>query len=94
MERSKPWSVFLAVELAPLRINAVSPGIIDTPWWSTMSTERRDAIFAQAVGTLPVGRLGTAEDVAEAIVFVATSGLMTGTIIECEGGGRMPLPAR
>jgi NAD(P)-dependent dehydrogenase (short-subunit alcohol dehydrogenase family) len=39
-------------------------------------------------------RLGTPEDVAEAIVFVATNGFMTGTIIECEGGGRVPLPAR
>lgn len=84
----------LAVELAPLRINAVSPGGIDTPWWHSMPSERREAIFAQMKATLPVGRLGTAEEVAEAIVFVATNGFMTGTVIECDGGGRMPLPAR
>lgn len=59
-----------------------------------MAGERKEAIFAQAVGTLPVGRLGTAQDVAEAIVFVATNGFMTGTVIECDGGGRMPLPGR
>ena len=84
----------LAVELAPLRINAVSPGIINTPWWNAMPTDRREAIFAQAVATLPVGRLGTPDDVAEAIVFVATNGFMTGTVIECDGGGRIPLPTR
>jgi NAD(P)-dependent dehydrogenase (short-subunit alcohol dehydrogenase family) len=84
----------LAVELAPRRINAVSPGIIDTPWWNTVPGDRRQAIFAQAVGTLPVGRLGRADDVAEAIVFVTTNGFMTGTVIECDGGGRFPLPTR
>jgi NAD(P)-dependent dehydrogenase (short-subunit alcohol dehydrogenase family) len=84
----------LAVELAPRRINAVSPGIIETAWWSTMPSERREAIFAQAVATLPVGRLGTPDDVAQAIVFVATNGFMTGTVIECDGGGRIPLPVR
>ena len=79
----------LAVELAPLRINAVSPGIIDTPWWNAMPSDRRQTIFAQAVATLLVGRLGTADDVAEAIVLVATNGFMTGTVVECDGGGHL-----
>jgi NAD(P)-dependent dehydrogenase (short-subunit alcohol dehydrogenase family) len=84
----------LAVELAPLRINAVSPGVIDTPYWDAMPTDRKEAIFAQAMRKLPVGRLGSAQDIAEAIAFVATNGFMTGKVIECDGGGRMPLPAR
>jgi NAD(P)-dependent dehydrogenase (short-subunit alcohol dehydrogenase family) len=58
-----------------------------------MPGERREAIFAKARATLPVGRVGTPEDVAEAIVFVATNGFMTGTVIECDGGGHIPLPA-
>jgi NAD(P)-dependent dehydrogenase (short-subunit alcohol dehydrogenase family) len=59
-----------------------------------MPGERRAAIFAQAAATLPVGRVGTAEDVAQAIVFVATNSFMTGTVIECDGGGRIPIPGR
>jgi NAD(P)-dependent dehydrogenase (short-subunit alcohol dehydrogenase family) len=83
----------LAVEPAPLRVNVVSPGIIDTPWWNAMPSDRRQTIFAQAVATLPVGRLGTADDVAEAIVLVATNGFMTGTVVECDGGGHLgPTP--
>lgn len=82
----------LAVELAPLRINGVSPGVIDTPWWNRMPAGRKDAIFRQTAATLPVGRLGKPEDVAEAIVFVVTNSFMTGTVIECDGGGRIPLP--
>jgi NAD(P)-dependent dehydrogenase (short-subunit alcohol dehydrogenase family) len=78
----------LAVELAPVRVNAVSPGVIDTPWWSAVPAQQRDAMFAQAAEALPVGRVGTPEDVAEAIGFVATNGFMTGTVIECDGGGR------
>lgn len=69
------------------------PGIIDTPWWDAMPAAQREAIFAQAATTLPVGRVGTADDVASAIVFVATNGFMTGTVIECDGGGRFPRPA-
>ncbi len=82
----------LAIELAPLRVNAVSPGIIDTPWWDAQPATLREAIFARAAAALPVGRVGTPDDVAAAVVFVATNGFMTGTVIECDGGGRFPLP--
>lgn len=79
----------LAKELAPLRVNAVSPGVIDTPWWNKMPAEQRQAFFAQMAATLPSRRVGTAEDVADAIAFVVGNGFVTGSVVECDGGARL-----
>jgi NAD(P)-dependent dehydrogenase (short-subunit alcohol dehydrogenase family) len=79
----------LAVELAPIRVNAVSPGVVDTPWWSAMPDEVREGYFAQAEKALPVGRVASAEDVAESVVHAATNRNLTGTVIESDGGGRL-----
>jgi len=79
----------LAVELAPVRVNAVRPGVIDTPWWNAAPNEFKQAVFAQASQTLPVKRVGTADDVAAAIVMVATNGFMTGTVLDVSGGGTL-----
>lgn len=79
----------LAVELAPIRVNAVSPGLVDTPWWSAMPDEARESYFAQAEKALPVGRVASAEDVAESVVLAATNRNLTGTIIESDGGARL-----
>lgn len=76
----------LAVELAPLRVNAVSPGVIDTPWWHAMPADQRRAYFDAAAAATPVRRIGTAEDVAGAIVYLAGAGYVTGTVLECTGG--------
>jgi NAD(P)-dependent dehydrogenase (short-subunit alcohol dehydrogenase family) len=79
----------LAVELAPVRVNAVRPGVIDTPWWNAAPKELKRAVFAQASQTLPVKRVGTADEVAAAIVMVATNGFMTGTVLDVGGGGTL-----
>ena len=79
----------LAVELAPIRVNAVSPGITDTPWWSGMPAEMRDSYFEQARTVLPVRRIASPDDVAESVVLVATNPNLTGTVIESDGGGRL-----
>ena len=79
----------LANELRPLRVNAVSPGVIETAWWGNIPQEQRQAMFAQSAAALPVGRIGRATDVAEAIVFLVRNGFMTGTVIECDGGLRI-----
>lgn len=79
----------LAVELAPIRVNAVSPGIVDTPWWDGMPAEVRDTYFEQARAALPVRRIATADDVAESVVLMATNPNLTGTVIETDGGGRL-----
>ena len=79
----------LAVELAPRRINAVSPGLVDTPWWNGMPEEERKAFFAQITQVLPSRHLATPEDIAEAVVLVAANRNMSGTVIEADGGGRL-----
>ncbi len=79
----------LALELQPLRVNAVSPGIIDTPWWDQLPAEQRDAIFQTTAIKLPLGHIGKATDVATAIVFLAQSTFITGSILECDGGARI-----
>ncbi len=79
----------LALELRPLRVNAVSPGVIATPWWDRVSEEFRNNYFAQTAAALPVERIGEPEDVAQAIVFLIQNGFMTGTIIDCDGGARL-----
>ncbi|MFB7663523.1 SDR family oxidoreductase [Kitasatospora sp. NPDC056138] len=80
----------LAVELAPLRVNAVSPGVIDTPWWDQVPTERRAELFEGLAATTPVGRVGRAEDVAEVIRLLVGNTFMTGTVIDCTGGVNLP----
>lgn len=79
----------LALELKPTRVNGVSPGVIDTPWWDDMSQERRQAAFAQIAASTPVGRIGQPEDIARAVLLLLTDSYMTGTIIECDGGARI-----
>ncbi|GIF51590.1 short-chain dehydrogenase [Asanoa ferruginea] len=79
----------LAAELAPIRVNGVSPGLVDTPWWSALPADARSAYFAQAAAALPTGRVATADDVAEAVVLAATNPNLTGTVIESDGGARL-----
>ncbi|MFD9124706.1 SDR family oxidoreductase [Kitasatospora sp. NPDC059571] len=79
----------LAAELAPLRVNAVSPGVVDTAWWSGIPEPDRAAFFAGIAATLPVGRIGTPEDVAQAITYLAGNGFTTGTVLDCAGGATL-----
>jgi NAD(P)-dependent dehydrogenase (short-subunit alcohol dehydrogenase family) len=79
----------LAVELRPLRVNAVSPGVIATPWWDRVPEGFRNDFFAQSAASAPVGRIGQPEDVAQAIVFLIQNTFMTGSIIDCDGGARL-----
>ncbi|MFJ8621438.1 SDR family oxidoreductase [Kitasatospora sp. NPDC093550] len=79
----------LAAELAPVRVNGVSPGLVDTPWWSGLPEEARRAYFAQAAERLPARRIATAEDIAEVVVLAATNANLTGTVIEADGGARL-----
>ena len=76
----------LAAELAPVRVNAVSPGIIDTPWWSFLPDDQRQAQFTAAAGSVPAGRIGTAADVAGAVAYLVDASLVTGTILPMDGG--------
>ena len=82
----------LAVELAPVRVNAVSPGIIDTPTWAAMAADEREALFTRLAAALPVGRVGSAEDVADAIWHLLTNEFVTGTVLHVDGGHRLAAP--
>ena len=79
----------LAAELKPLRVNGVAPGVIDTPWWDFLPPEQKAGAFADFSSRTPVGRIGTADDVAAAVVFLIGNGFMTGHMIVCDGGARL-----
>jgi NAD(P)-dependent dehydrogenase (short-subunit alcohol dehydrogenase family) len=76
----------LALELAPVRVNAVSPGIIDTPIRAAMPEEARRDMLAKTAAALPVGRVGVGEDVARQILAFMTIGFATGSIMYLDGG--------
>ncbi len=76
----------LAVEMAPVRVNAVSPGLVDTPMWSAMPEDRRAAYFQSVAATLPAGQICSADDVAAAILLCMTNPVMTGTVLKLDGG--------
>jgi NAD(P)-dependent dehydrogenase (short-subunit alcohol dehydrogenase family) len=79
----------LAAELRPLRVNAVSPGVIDTPWWDFLTIDQRMAAFAEFAAKTPVGRVGQPEDVAQAIAFLIADSFVSGQTIICDGGMRL-----
>ena len=76
----------LALELAPARVNAVSPGIIDTPIRAAMPEEARRDMLAKTAAALPVGRVGLGEDIARQILAFMTIGFATGSIVYLDGG--------
>jgi NAD(P)-dependent dehydrogenase (short-subunit alcohol dehydrogenase family) len=77
----------LALERAPIRVNTVSPGLIDTPLYARMAAADREALFARSTAALPAHRIGRPEDVAQAILFVASNPFATGTTVTIDGGG-------
>jgi len=77
----------LALELAPVRVNAVSPGIIDTPIRTGMPEAARRDMLAKTAAALPVGRVGVGDDIARQILTFMTVGFATGSIVYIDGGG-------
>jgi NAD(P)-dependent dehydrogenase (short-subunit alcohol dehydrogenase family) len=76
----------LALELAPVRVNAVSPGWVDTPIWERVADQdAKRARFADMAARLPARRLGQAEDIANAICFLVNDSFVTGTVLHAEG---------
>jgi NAD(P)-dependent dehydrogenase (short-subunit alcohol dehydrogenase family) len=80
------WVPTLAAEICPRRVNAVSPGVIDTPWWDFLDDHQKSGLFAEYAQKTPVRRVGSAQDVAEAIAFLVRNTFITGQNIVCDGG--------
>lgn len=76
----------LAKELAPLRVNVVSPGLTDTEAYAGMPQEARSAMLDRAASQLPAGRYGRAEDLAQAYLLAIDNPFMTGAVIDVDGG--------
>lgn len=76
----------LAVELAPIRVNAVSPGVVRTNLWQNMSSAEREQLFESVGKRLPVGRVGEAHDIAQAFLFLMKEGFSTGQTVVVDGG--------
>ncbi len=77
----------LAKELAPVRVNVVSPGVTATDNWRGMAPADREAFYAKVGAGLPVGRVGRAAEVAAAYLFAMGNGFVTGSVIDADGGG-------
>jgi NAD(P)-dependent dehydrogenase (short-subunit alcohol dehydrogenase family) len=76
----------LAVELGPLRVNAIRPSYTDTEFWSFLSEQEREDFRRRVAETAPVRRAGAPEDVAQGAIFLMTNPQVTGTILEITGG--------
>ncbi|SEP32172.1 SDR family oxidoreductase [Propionispora vibrioides] len=76
----------LALELAPIRVNVISPGIIDTPSRSKMPEAARKQFYSDIAGKLPLKRVGNPEDVAKGIVYLLDNDFVTGTVLHVDGG--------
>jgi NAD(P)-dependent dehydrogenase (short-subunit alcohol dehydrogenase family) len=79
----------LAVELAPLRVNAVSPGLTDTAAWQRIPSDIREQMYAKAAAETPAGRVGQPDDVAKAVIAVVSNPFLTGLVLPCDGGKRL-----
>lgn len=76
----------LALELAPIRVNAVSPGVIDTGAWDALGERGKADYFADIAGRNPSRRIGTVDDIAEAVLFAMTNTFLTGQTLHIDGG--------
>lgn len=81
-------AVTLAKELAPLRVNVISPGLVDTPAYDGMPQEAKAGMFAGVAASLAVGRTGVPDDIADAVLFLVSNGFTTGAILDVDGGAR------
>lgn len=77
----------LALEMAPVRFNVISPGIIDTPTRAAMPAEARKTMLENVAKSLPVKRVGLAEDCADQILLMLRNTFMTGSVVYIDGGG-------
>ena len=78
----------LAIELAPVRVNVISPGWVDTPIWNQLGMDKQ-AAFAELAERLPARRVGTPDDIAQAFLSLMYNGFINGTVLHVDGGHRI-----
>ncbi len=76
----------LAKEIAPVRVNTISPGLTATRAYDHMKPQKRAEFFSHVTANQPVSRPGTPEEIAQAYLFAMTASYLTGTIIDIDGG--------
>lgn len=76
----------LAIDLKPLRVNTVAPGVVDTDLWSGMSEEQRVQFYKETRENMPTGRVGDVQDVAESYLYCMSDGNLTGEVIRTNSG--------
>lgn len=79
-----------ALELAPIRVNTIVPGIIDTPIWEQLLGEAgAEEHLQNFTSALPVGRTGTSDDIAKTVLYLIDNGFVTGSSLVIDGGHRL-----
>jgi NAD(P)-dependent dehydrogenase (short-subunit alcohol dehydrogenase family) len=76
----------LCLELAPIRVNAISPGVIDTGAWDALGTQGKADYFRDITARNPARRIGATDDITDAVLFAMTSTFLTGTTLHIDGG--------
>jgi NAD(P)-dependent dehydrogenase (short-subunit alcohol dehydrogenase family) len=77
----------LAIDLAPIRVNLVSPGAVRTELWDFIPEQERHILYREIGERLPVGRVGEPSEVAEAYIYLMKNRFSTGSIVVTDGGG-------
>ncbi|MEW6642723.1 MAG: SDR family oxidoreductase [Pseudomonadota bacterium] len=78
----------LALELAPIRVNALAPGLIDTPLLDALLGDAKRQVLEASAASVPARRVGRPQDVAQAALLLMTNGFITGEVLHVDGGGR------
>ncbi len=76
----------LAIELAPIRVNVVSPGIVNTPIYARMALDKKEAMFKEVAASIPAKRIGKPEEIAQTVLYLMSNGYTTGSTLYVDGG--------
>jgi len=79
----------LAIELGPVRVNTIRPGLIDSDMWSFLDATARGELHAKVTAMFPVHRVGAPADIGHAAIFLMTNPYVTGSVLEVTGGEQL-----
>lgn len=79
----------LALELKPIRVNVICPGLIDTEFWDDVPENIKEFMFNKAKTDTPVGRVGQPEEIAQAAMALITNQFITGVVLDVDGGAML-----